>query len=111
MRYLIECMEVHCPLLGVCTTFLLRVCVHAVCTATCRTYVVTCNGMCRRYTLPLEDMYAPNAPGAPSIAKWLSTEAKAHSAYNCSAHCGGKQYCGAAAPYGSVYGTDSIGAY
>ena len=67
--------------------------------------------MCRRYTLPLEDMYASSVPGAPSIAAWLSTEAKAHSQYNCSAHCGGKQYCGAAAPYGSVVGTDSIGAY
>ena len=80
-------------------------------TALCHLDLVKYEGMCRRYTLPLEDMYAPNVPGAPSIAKWLSTEAKAHSAYNCSAHCGGKQYCGAAAPYGSVYGTDSIGAY
>ena len=53
----------------------------------------------------------PMCPGAPSIAAWLSTEAKAHAPYNCSAHCGGKQYCGAAAPYGSVVGTDSIGAY
>ena len=64
----------------------------------------------RRYTQPLEEMYAPTAPG-PSIAQWLDTEAKAHSKYNCSVHCGGKQYCGAAAPYGSVYGTDSIVAY
>ncbi len=66
--------------------------------------------VCRRYMQPLEEMYDGNAPG-PSIAAWLSTEAKAHARYNCSAHCGGKQYCGAAAPYGSIYGTDSIGAY
>ncbi len=66
--------------------------------------------VCRRYTQPLEEFYVPNAPG-PSIAAWLSTEGKSHQPYNCSVHCGGKQYCGAAAPYGSIYGTDSIGAY
>ena len=57
----------------------------------------SCDSVCRRYTLPLEEFYIYNGTG-PNITAYMNGEPKAHKSYNCSIHCGGRQFCGAGNP-------------
>ncbi|GAQ90868.1 hypothetical protein KFL_006950030 [Klebsormidium nitens] len=66
--------------------------------------------LCRRETLPLDQVYV-HTPAGPNISAWLSKEAAARSQYTCSAACGGAPYCGPG-PLGSgTLGTGTIGPY
>lgn len=47
--------------------------------------------------MSLEDFYV-NTPGGPNISAFINGEATQHKNYNCSIHCGGRQFCGAGVP-------------
>ena len=53
--------------------------------------------LCRRYTLPLEEFYV-NTPNGPNITAYQNGEPESHKTFNCSIHCGGREFCGAGNP-------------
>lgn len=63
---------------------------------------------CRRQRLPMEQWYDMSAPEEQA---WFQGEWSQNTQLNCSAHCNGTEFCGAA-PMGEQYiGTYTIGPY
>ena len=63
---------------------------------------------CRRQRLPMEQWYDMSAPEEQA---WFQGEWTENTQLNCSAHCNGTEYCGAA-PMGEQYtGTYTIGPF